>query len=107
MLCLPRDFLRLFRDALLSSAQSIPDTRPTTIAPCGFANDSSQVRVAGFSDAPAFDSLATGVFARHRAAITHQCPSTAKAGYLAQLGCNGHSRDICDATQCLQIVDDL
>ncbi len=87
----PRNFLGLFRNALLSSAQPIPDTWWTAIAPCCFANDSSQVCVASLSDASASDSLATGVFAWHRAAIPHQLPSTAEAGYLAQLGGNGHS----------------
>jgi hypothetical protein len=99
VLRLPRNLFRLFRDALLSSAQSVPDTWWTTIAPCFFDNDSSQVRVAGFSDASASGSLATGVFAGHSPAITHQLPRTAKAGYLAQLGCNGYSRDICDTAQ--------
>jgi hypothetical protein len=60
-----------------------------------------------FCDASASGSLASGVFAGHSAAITHQLPSTAKAGYLAQLGRNGHSRNIRDTAQCLQIVDDL
>jgi hypothetical protein len=101
VLRLPRNLLHLFRDALLSSAEPVPDTWRTTIAPCCFDNDSSQVRVAGFSDAPASGSLATGVFAGHSTAITHQLPSTAKAGYLARLGCNGHRRNVCDAAQCL------
>src|SRR6202051_905588 len=99
VLSLPCNLLDLFRNALLPSAQSIPDTWWTAIAPCCFANDSSQVCVAGFSDASASDSLAAGVFAGHRAAIPHQLPSTAEAGYLAQLGRNGHSRDICDTAQ--------
>jgi hypothetical protein len=47
VLSLPSNLLDLFRNALLSSAQSIPDTWWTTVAPCCFANDSSQVRVAG------------------------------------------------------------
>src|SRR5271168_2242118 len=103
----PRNLFDLLRNALLSSAQSIPDSWWTTIAPGYFDNDSSQVRVAGFRDASSPDPLATGVLAGHSAAITHQLPSTVKAGYLAQLGCDGHSRDICDAAQCLQIVDHL
>ena len=77
------------------------------VAPCGFTDDSSQVRVAGFRDASASDSLATGVFAGHGTAITHQLPSTFKAEHLAQLGRNGHSRDIGNTAQCLEIVDDL
>ncbi len=80
VLCLPCNLLGLFRNALLSSAQSIPDTWWTAIAPCCFDNDSSQVRVAGFSDASASGSLATGVFAGHSTAITHQLPSTARSG---------------------------
>jgi hypothetical protein len=67
----------------------------------------AQVRVAGFRDASTPDPLATGVLTGHGTAITHQLPSTVKAGYLAQLGRDGHSRNICDAAQCLQIVDDL
>jgi|SRR5271156_2380783 len=101
VLSFPCNLLGLFRNALLSSAQSIPDAWWTTVAPCCFANDSSQVRVAGLSDTAASDSLATGVFAGHSNAITHQLPSTAKAGYLTQLRRNGHSRDICDTAQCL------
>src|SRR5271163_901195 len=97
----PRNLFDLFRNALLSSAQSIPDSWRTTIAPGCFDNDSSQVRVAGFRDASTPDPLATGVLAGHSTAITHQLPSTVKAGYLAQLGCNGHGRDICDTAQCL------
>src|SRR5271163_3942905 len=97
----PRNLFDLFRNALLSSAQSIPDSWWTTIAPCCFDNDSSQVRVAGFRDASTPDPLTTGVLAGHSAAITHQLPSTVKAGYLAQLGRYGHSRDICDTAQCL------
>ena len=61
VLSLPCNLFGLFRNALLSSAQSIPDTWWTMIAPCCFDNDSSQVRVAGFSDAPASIPLATGV----------------------------------------------
>src|SRR6185437_4681716 len=38
VLRLPRNLFRLFRDTLLSSAQSIPDTWRTTIAPRGFDN---------------------------------------------------------------------
>jgi hypothetical protein len=64
-------------------------------------DEALQARIAGFGDAPAPRSLAAGVFAGHRTAITHQLPSTVKAGYLAQLGGNGHRRDICDAAQCL------
>jgi len=77
----PRDFLGLFRNALLPPAQAIPDARWPTIAPCCFADDPSQVRVPSFSDASAPDALATGVFAWHRAAITHQLSSTAKTRY--------------------------
>src|SRR6516164_8077415 len=84
----PRYFLGLFRNALLPPAQAIPDARWPAIAPCCFANDSSQVRVAGFGDTAASDSLTAGVFARHRATITHQFPSTAKPRHLAQLGRN-------------------
>ncbi len=47
----PRNLFRFFRDALLSSAQSIPDSWWMMIAPGCFDNDSSQVRVAGFRDA--------------------------------------------------------
>ena len=65
------------------------------------------MRVAGFGDAAAPRSLATGVFAGHSTAITHQLPSTFKAEHLAQLGRNGHSRDIGNTAQCLEIVDDL
>jgi hypothetical protein len=82
VLRLPRNLFRLFRDALLSSAQSVPDTWMPTIAPCGFDNDSSQMRVAGLSDTSASGSLAAGVFAGHSTAITHQLPSTAEAGYM-------------------------
>jgi hypothetical protein len=92
VLRLPRNLFRLFGDALLASAQSVPDTGWATIAPCGFNDDSSQVRVSGFSDASASRSLATGIFAGHSTAITHQLPSTAKARYLAQFSSNGHSR---------------
>jgi hypothetical protein len=77
------------------------------IAPCSFDDDSSQVRVAAFGDAPASRSLATGVPAGHRTAVNHQLSSAVKAGHLAQLGRDDHSRDICDAPQCLQIVDDF
>src|SRR5438270_12417296 len=49
VLSFPCNLLGLFGNGLLSSAQAIPNTRWTTIAPCCFANDSSQVRVAGFS----------------------------------------------------------
>ena len=93
MLCLPRNFLHLFGNALLSSAQSVPDTGWTTIAPCSFDDDSSQMRVAGFGDASAPGSLTTGILTGYSAAITHQLPGTLKAGYLAQFGCNGHSRE--------------
>ena len=58
MLRLPRDLFHLFRDAFLSSAQSVPDTWRTTIAPCCFDNDSSQVCVASFRDASTPGSLA-------------------------------------------------
>ena len=51
VLRLPRNLFRLFGDALLSSAQSVPDTGWTTIAPCGFYDDSAQVRLAGLGDA--------------------------------------------------------
>jgi hypothetical protein len=71
VLRLPRNLFRLFRDALLSSAQSVPDTWRATIAPGRLDNDSSQVRVAGFRDASAPGSLATGVLAGHSTAITH------------------------------------
>ncbi len=91
VLRLPRNLFRFFGDTLLSFAQSIPDTGWTTIVPCGFDDDSPQVRVAGFSDAPASRSLAAGVFAGHSTAITHQLPSTVEAGHMTQLGCNSHS----------------
>src|SRR5215469_14065487 len=74
MLCLPCNLFRFFGNALLSPAQSVPDTWWTTIAPCSFDDDPSQVRVAGFGDAPAPRSLATGLFAGHSTAITHQLP---------------------------------
>ena len=53
VLRLPRNLLVLFRDALLSSSQSVPNTGWATIAPCGFDNDASQVCVAGLRDASA------------------------------------------------------
>src|ERR1700751_1706852 len=107
MLRLPRNLFGLFRDAFLSSAQSVPDTWRTTIAPCCFDNDSSQVRVAGFSDASTPGSLPAGILAGNSTAITHQLPGAFETGYLAQLGRDGHSRDIRDTAQRLQIVDDL
>ena len=97
----PRNLFDFLRNTLLPSAQSVPDTWWTTIAPRCFDDDSSLVRVAGFGDAPASHSLPTGVFAGYSTAITHQLPSTRKAGHLAQLGCDGYCRDICDAPQCL------
>ena len=107
VLRLPCNLLGLFRDALLSSAQTVPDTWRTSIAPCGFDNDASQVSVAGLRDASTPGSLTTGILAWYNAAVTHQLPSTVEAGYLAQLGRDGYSRDICDTAQCLLIVDDL
>src|ERR1700728_2054553 len=101
VLRLPCNLFGFFRDALLSSTQSVPDTWRTTIAPCGFDNDASQVRVAGLRDASAPGSLTTGILAWYNAAVTHQLPSTVEAGYLAQLARNGHSRDIRDTAQCL------
>jgi len=68
------------------------------IAPCRFDDDSSQMRVAGFSDASASGSFATeSSLAQHR--NNPSVASTAKAGYLANFGRNGHSRDICDTAQ--------
>jgi len=97
----PCNLLGLFRNALLPSAQTVPNTWRTTIAPCSFDNDSSQVRVAGLRDGSAPGSLTTGILAWYNAAVTHQLASALEAGYLAQLARNGHSRDICDAAQCL------
>ena len=99
--------LGLFRDALLSSSQTVPDTWRTTIAPCSFDNDASQVRIAGLRKPSASGSLTAGILAWYNAAVTHQLPSTLEAGYLAQLTRNGHSRDVCETAQCLQISDDL
>jgi len=96
VLCLPRNLFSLFRNTLLSFAQSVPDTWWTVIAPCRFDDDSSQMRVAGFGDASAPGSLAAGILAGHGAAVTHQLPSTVEAGHLAQLGRDGYSRDIRD-----------
>ena len=101
VLRLPRNLLGLLRDALLSSSQTVPDTWRTTIAPCGFDNDASQVRVAGLGDASAPGSLTTGILAWYNAALTHQLPSTVEARYRAQLARNSYSRDVCDAAQCL------
>ena len=56
-----------------------------------FDDDASQVRVAGFCDASASRSFATGIFARYNPAVTHQLASTLKARYLAQLARNGYS----------------
>jgi hypothetical protein len=107
VLRLPCNLFSLFGNTLLSFAQAVPDAWWTMIAPGSFDDDSSQMRVARFGDAPAPGPLATGVFAGHGTAVTHQLPSTVKAGHLAQLGRDGHSRDICDTLQCLQIVDDF
>lgn len=97
VLRLPCNLLGLFRDARLSSAQTLPDTWRTTIAPCGFDNDASQMCVAGLRDAAESSALPTGVLTWCNAAVTHELPSTVEAGYLAQLARNGYSRDICDA----------
>ena len=91
VLRLPRNLFRLFGDALLSSAQSVPDTGGTTIAPCGFDDDSAEVRVAGLGDAATPRSPATGILAGYSSAIAPQLSGTVEAGYLAQLGSNGHS----------------
>src|SRR5580700_177082 len=72
MLRLPCNLFDLFGDALLSSAQSVPDTGWTAIAPRCFDGDSSQVRVAGLGDAPASRSLATGILAGYSTAVAHQ-----------------------------------
>ena len=69
------------------------------IAPRRFDDDSSQMRVARFGDAPAPGPLAAGILAGHSTAVSHQLPSTVEAGHLAQLGRDGHSRDICDTAQ--------
>jgi len=63
--------------------RSVPDAGWTTIAPCSFHDDSSQVRVAGFGDASTPGSLTTGILAGYSTAITHQLPSARKTGYRA------------------------
>ena len=83
VLCLPCNLFSLFRRALLSFAQPSPDGRRAMITPCCFDDDPSQVRVACFRNATAPGSLATGVLARHSAAITHQFSSARKARDLA------------------------
>src|SRR3979490_1355218 len=54
------------------------------IAPCRFDDDSSQMRVARFGDAPAPGPLSAGILAGHSTAVSHQLPSTVEAGHLAQ-----------------------
>lgn len=71
VLRLPCNLLGFLRDAHLSSSQTVPDSWRTTIAPCGFDNDASQVRVAGLRDAYAPGSLTTGILAWYNAAVTH------------------------------------
>src|SRR5205814_2828588 len=51
VLRLPRNLFRRFRDALLSSAQSVPDTWRTTVAPCGSETDVSRCRLGGWLSA--------------------------------------------------------
>ena len=51
------------------------------IAPCRFDDDSSQMRVARFGDAPAPGPLAAGILAGHSTAVSHQLPSTVEAAW--------------------------
>ena len=83
VLCLPRNLCSLFRRALLSFPQPSPDGRRTMITPCCVDDDPPQVRVARLRNAAAAGPLATGVLARHSAAITHQLSSTCTARDLA------------------------
>ena len=101
VLRLPGDLLDLFRNPLLSLAQRRPDAWPEPIAPGRFDGDSSQMRVACLGDASALRSLAAGVLAGNRAAITHQLPSAFKAGDIAQLRRDRYRRNLRDAAQCL------
>ena len=77
------------------------------ITPCCFDDDPSQVRVSCLGNAPAPGSLATGVLAGNNATVTHQLPSTFKARDLTQLCRNRHCRDLRDAAQCLQVLNDF
>jgi catechol 2,3-dioxygenase-like lactoylglutathione lyase family enzyme len=43
--------------------------------------------------------FAAGILVGHSTAVSHQLPSAVEAGHLAQLGRDGHSRDICDTAQ--------
>ena len=72
VLCLPRNLRSLLRCTLLSFSQSSPDGRRAMITPCCFDDDPSQVSVACPGNAAAASSLATGIFAQHSPAITHQ-----------------------------------
>src|ERR1700678_1017943 len=79
VLCLPRNLFSLFGRALLPFAQPSPDGRRALITPCCFDHDPSQVCVARLRDAASMNPIATGVLARHSAAIAHQFSSTCKA----------------------------
>jgi hypothetical protein len=101
VLCLPGYLLDLFRNSRLSLPQRRSDAWSEPVAPGRFDCDASQVCVARLGDTPASRSLAAGVLTWHNAAVTHELPSTFKAGELAQLCRNRYRRDMRDAAQCL------
>jgi hypothetical protein len=66
----PGNLLDLFWNPLLSLAQRRTDARPKPVAPGRFNRNSSEMRVAGFGDATAPGSPATGVLTGPGAAVT-------------------------------------
>ena len=76
---LPGDLLDGFRHSFLSLAQPGADGGPQPITPGRFNNDTSEMSVACLGNASTLRSVAAGVLAGNRAAVTHQLPRRIEA----------------------------
>src|ERR1700680_1092512 len=94
VLRLPGDLFDFFAQAHLSFQQVSTAPRPELIGPRCLDDHTSEMGVTSLGDASAKTTLATGVLARHEAAVAHQLPGFREARDLSQFGHDRHRRDL-------------
>src|SRR5271169_1076407 len=105
--CLGSNLLNLGTQTLLAFARGPADQRFVPLRPCCLNDDSPKMGVARLGDPSPSCSLAAGILAGDRSAVSHKLPWTLKPSQRAHFSHDRYRRHLRHATKCLKCLDDL